>query len=591
MSAHDCKKSDSIRVGEVTVRLARTSEIAKWDRLMRKHHQLGFKRFAGRGLRYIIEIEGEWVGLSGWQTGSLKSAPRDQWIGWHRDQQWQRLHLVANNTRFALLCDAGRHPNLGSHALKLICARLSDDWQAVYGHELVLAETFVDPAHHRGHMYHAAGWHTVGQSAGFSRKGGAYTEAHDERKWLLVRPLRRDARRVLCAEGELAQRFERKGRASGRSVTELRSLHEELSGMRDFRRRQGRKHTLECSFTILVLAQLSGFSGSLAAAQFAGALSQAELAAVGGWRNPRTGLYEPPSKSTLHRVIQHTDTEQLSAVLSRITGHGERVAGAVAGDGKRIRGANRNGDSHHETVTLVAHGSGTPQASVSYHNEGEELEATRRLLSESDIAGRVITLDALHTTFDTVDLILDQGADYVLTLKDNAAAQLRKAQSMPWWSRRVRCYSEKLQKAHGRLEQRHVSVLEVDDPDRFGFTGVRQVFRIERDREQIKDPHSAGTETVYGITSVSAGRADAGQLLCWNRGHWTVEVNHHIRDRTFGEDTDLTRTGNGPGNRAMCNNIALALIFRHNRFESVPQALRHFNLNRREAIDALLSPI
>ena len=72
---------------------------------------------------------------------------------------------------------------------------------------------------------------------------------------------------------------------------------------------------------------------------------------------------------------------------------------------------------------------------------------------------------------------------------------------------------------------------------------------------------------------------------------WAVEnANHHIRDRTFQKNSCLTRTGDGPNNRAMCNDIALALIFRCARFDSVPQAVRHFNLNRNEAFNALFSP-
>ena len=58
----------------------------------------------------------------------------------------------------ALLEMRGSHLNFGSHALKLICARLSDDWEARYSHGLLLAETFIDPKRHRGTLYDAAGW-------------------------------------------------------------------------------------------------------------------------------------------------------------------------------------------------------------------------------------------------------------------------------------------------------------------------------------------------------------------------------------------------------------------------------------------------
>ncbi len=576
--------------GEVTVRLARTSEFARWDRLVRGHHDLGFGRFAGRCLRYIVECDGEWLCLSGWQTGSLKTAARDRWIGWG-DDHWPRLHLIVCNTRFAMLHPAGRHPNLGSWALKRICARLSDDWQAAYGHGVVLAETYVDPARHRGIMYDAAGWVTAGLSAGYSRKGGQYTEAHGRRKRILVKPLRRDARRILCQPDELPVIWQKDGRVSGHSLTELRSLHEELSQMRDFRRAQGRKHTLASTYSVLILALLSGFHGPVAAAQFAAALSQAELEAIGAWRNPKSGAHEPVSKSTLHRVIQHTDPEQLQRVLERYTRSRIRQLPALAGDGKRIRGANRNGDSHCETVTLVEHGSGIPMAARGFHRDGDELLATRQLLSETHVAGRLITLDALHATFESVELIVEAGADYLLTLKDNTSRQLARLQSMNWRSPRVKRYSEEPAKAHGRIEQRHIEVLPVDDPGRFDFRQVRQAYRLRRDREVLREADSASSEIVFGITSVPAARADPEQLLAWDRGHWTVEnQNHHIRDRTFGEDARAIRTGNGPINAAMCSNIALALIFRQNRFESVPQALRHYNLNRAEAFEALLAP-
>jgi len=77
-------------------------------------------------------------------------------------------------------------------------------------------------------------------------------------------------------------------------------------------------------------------------------------------------------------------------------------------------------------------------------------------------------------------------------------------------------------------------VLEVDDGRRFDFRLVRQAFRVTREREQFGDTDSVSAEIACGITSVDAGRADAQQLLAWNRGHWSVENNnHYIRDKTF----------------------------------------------------------
>ena len=62
---------DGFHPRDVSVRLARPDERIRWDRLMNQHHYLGFKRFPGRGLPYVFEWRGQWVGLAGWQSGAF----------------------------------------------------------------------------------------------------------------------------------------------------------------------------------------------------------------------------------------------------------------------------------------------------------------------------------------------------------------------------------------------------------------------------------------------------------------------------------------------------------------------------------------
>ena len=121
---------DGFHPRDVSVRLARPDERIRWDRLMDQHHYLGFKRFAGRGVRYVFDWRGQWVGLAGWQSGAFKCRPRDQWIGWKRELQFTRMHLIANNTRFLIPGAPGCFPNLASLALAAMVQRLSADWSA-----------------------------------------------------------------------------------------------------------------------------------------------------------------------------------------------------------------------------------------------------------------------------------------------------------------------------------------------------------------------------------------------------------------------------------------------------------------------------
>ena len=62
--------------------------------------------------------------------------------------------------------------------------------------------------------------------------------------------------------------------------------------MPDFRRAQGRKHTIASVFAINTVASLSGFESGIGAAQFARALNQTELKMLGAWFNPKTEKYQ-----------------------------------------------------------------------------------------------------------------------------------------------------------------------------------------------------------------------------------------------------------------------------------------------------------
>ncbi len=187
----------SADLAKLAVRPLQAREEEEWDRLMAAHHFLGFQRFVGESLKCVAELEGRWVALLGWGAAAFKCGPRDKWIGWAPEQQWQRLKFVANNQRFLILPGA-RIKNLASKALALNVKRLSGDWEEIYGHPVVLAETFVDQSRFVGTCYLAAGWIALGQTRGFGRNGGRYFH-HGNPKTVLVKPLRKGAPKILAA--------------------------------------------------------------------------------------------------------------------------------------------------------------------------------------------------------------------------------------------------------------------------------------------------------------------------------------------------------------------------------------------------------
>lgn len=124
-------------------------ERARFDSELEAHHWLG-SRLAGQTMRYVaLDGDGSWVALVGFGAAALSCKPRDRFVGWSHHQQFRRLGYVVNNQRFCVL-PLGRRHNLASAVLARTLRRLSDDYRSRWGHAVLVVETFVDPARHRG---------------------------------------------------------------------------------------------------------------------------------------------------------------------------------------------------------------------------------------------------------------------------------------------------------------------------------------------------------------------------------------------------------------------------------------------------------
>jgi len=100
---------------ELSVRLVRAVEVARFNALLDEHHFLGHHLF-GRVLRYVATIEDEWVALVGFGSAALSVSARDRFIGWSPATKRRRLRYVANNQRYCILPGAQRK-NLASAVL------------------------------------------------------------------------------------------------------------------------------------------------------------------------------------------------------------------------------------------------------------------------------------------------------------------------------------------------------------------------------------------------------------------------------------------------------------------------------------------
>jgi len=162
---------------------------------MDRYHYLGDRPVVGEHVLYAALLGGELVALLGWASAAFRAPLREAYVGWDEATKRRRLHLVANNIRFLILPWV-RVRHLASKILATNLRRLSPDWQRVWKHPILLAETFVDSTRFRGTCYRAANWLYLGETAGRSKHGNNYAHG-GTKKALFVYPLRRHATRCL----------------------------------------------------------------------------------------------------------------------------------------------------------------------------------------------------------------------------------------------------------------------------------------------------------------------------------------------------------------------------------------------------------
>ena len=167
-----------------------------WNAYIQHHHYLGHQPMPGAQLRYFVRAAGEVVALLSFGASAWKTQPRDEFIGWTREQRERNLHLVINNARFLILPWIQRK-NLASRVLALAVRRLGEDWQLRYAYRPVLLETFVEKPRFAGTCYKAANWLCLGDTQGRGKLDRLHRNAEPV-KSVWIYPLVGDFRQQLC---------------------------------------------------------------------------------------------------------------------------------------------------------------------------------------------------------------------------------------------------------------------------------------------------------------------------------------------------------------------------------------------------------
>ena len=427
-------ESESNVLDRVTVRLVAESEISRFNYHLQEDHYLESSRFAGQSLRYVAEVDGQWVALLTFSAAALHLKARERWIGWSPRQRARRLGLGVNNSRFLVLPERHRYPNLASKVLGLVLRRLRADWQEHWGHPVLVVESFVDESLYRGTCYRACGFAAVGPTAGFGRASRDFYQEPGRPKQLYLRALNaRQHLRQARLPKELALYETAVTGPCPFQAPALESLLERMGALPDSRRGHGLQHRQRFVLACAAVSTLMGACGYRAFENTCQKLTQRQLRALGCKPNEDDGHYYPPSDSTFQRVLRKVNAPALASIVGQWLA--PQAIGALkqlAVDGKVLRGSGRHDGKPLQLLSAVTHHLRLTLDQIAIEEKSNEIPALKPLLRKLNLPpGVLITADALHCQQESARFITRElGGDYLFGLKGNQSGIFEKAQRL-----------------------------------------------------------------------------------------------------------------------------------------------------------------
>jgi predicted transposase YbfD/YdcC len=273
-----------------------------------------------------------------------------------------------------------------------------------------------------------------------------------------------------------------------------------------------------------------------------------------------------PSADTFRRVFERINPKVFERCFRRWVESIVETVGAqvIPIDGKTLKGSydRVQGKAALHLVSAWSSEYRLVLGQVKVADKSNEITAIPALLELLDLAGCIITIDAMGTQTAIASQIFNAKANYVLALKGNHPTL--HTQIKDWFEQRLaqgfegvtNSYDERVEKGHHRTEKRQVWCVPVSQlpplHNQDDWVGLKCVVMVVRVRHLW---NKTTREVQFYLTSLDCDARKLGQAI---RLHWGVENSlHWTLDVTFNEDACRVRTGHAPQNLSLLRRMAL----------------------------------
>jgi predicted transposase YbfD/YdcC len=303
-----------------------------------------------------------------------------------------------------------------------------------------------------------------------------------------------------------------------------------------------------------------------------------------------------PSHDTLERVFERLWPDEFQDLLMAVAlALHETFEGKVISiDGKTLRGSfdTAIGQRNLHTVTAYVGECGVTLAQVATDVKSNEITAIPELLDLIDVQGAVVTLDAMGCQTKIVDKIVENGGDYIISLKGNQGTfheaikdYFGETSMEDLETLNLSSVLQTTDKGHGRIEERsYVIVGDIDWlPGRSKWRNLTTIGMVITRR--TVGP-KVSEERRYFIASI---QPDVELFERGVRGHWHIEnSSHYVLDVTFGEDHSRIRRDYAPENMATVRRLANGLLKNENNSKASIKTKTRRAMRRTDYLETLL---